>query len=65
MLGLGAGLGRRLVLGLASLGRRWSADAVGSKRRSRLPRRSAPVAGPGRVVTEGFADVVAKVTPLL
>ena len=54
-----------LGLGLASAGV-WSATPVAPRAieaAATAPVSAAPVAGPTRVVTEGFADVVAKVTP--
>ena len=53
-----------LGLGLASAGV-WNATPIAPDRRGRIsaPVIAAPVSGPGRVVTEGFADVVSKVTP--
>src|SRR5215212_8528168 len=54
-----------LGLGLASAGV-WSATPAAPKALEAAvaaPNTAAPAPGPGRVVTEGFADVVAKVTP--
>ena len=53
-----------LGLGLASVGAYESFPAFSSVEAAvSAPVTAAPVSGPGRVVTEGFADVVAKVTP--
>jgi serine protease Do len=51
-----------LGLGLATAGV-WSQTPVAPKSLEAAVSSAAPVAGPARVVTEGFADVVAKVTP--
>jgi serine protease Do len=54
-----------LGLGLASAGV-WSATPVAPRALEAavpVPVIAAPVSGPGRAVTEGFADVVSKVTP--
>ena len=54
-----------LGLGLASVGAYTGLSALPNVEAASVPSVAtvAPVSGPGRVVTEGFADVVAKVTP--
>jgi len=54
-----------LGLGLASVGAYTTLPALTNVEAASVPSVAtvAPVSGPGRVVTEGFADVVAKVTP--
>src|SRR5918993_3649825 len=53
-----------LGLGLASVGAYSSLPEASSVQAAvSTPVTAAPVSGPGRFVTEGFADVVAKVTP--